>query len=88
MTLIEKQDQMFSLIEKYLASNETQKRFCEQESLKKATFKYWLKKYRDRDQSKANRSFVALEIEPIATSTPAPNCVFGLCFCQSPPRQD
>ncbi len=43
--------QMFALIEKYLASGLSQKAFCAQEQLAFATFQCWLRKYRAQQQS-------------------------------------
>lgn len=43
---------MFSLVEEYLSGGIMQKDLCEREGLKKGTFKYWQRKY--REESKAN----------------------------------
>jgi hypothetical protein len=43
--------QMFGLIEKYQNSSVSQKAFCQQEDLPLSTFTYWLKKYREHQQT-------------------------------------
>jgi transposase-like protein len=45
---------MFSLVEEYLSGGIMQKDLCQRESIKKGTFKYWQRKY--REESKANSS--------------------------------
>lgn len=41
--------EMFALVEKYLASGLKQKQFCQQESITYSTFHWWLHEYRHRD---------------------------------------
>jgi len=45
-----RQREMFSLIEEYQQSGQSQNQFCAEKNLPKSTFLYWLKKYR-RDKS-------------------------------------
>lgn len=40
------QDELFTLIESYLAGSQKQKPFCQQNDISFAKFGYWLKKYR------------------------------------------
>lgn len=53
-------ERMFPLIEQYLSDDVTQKVFCARESLSPAVFRYWLKKYKKRQdlpQTAAPASF-------------------------------
>ena len=50
--------EMFTLVEKYLASGLSQKAFCAQEAIAFSTFQNWLKKYRLR-QRQVERSGTA-----------------------------
>ncbi len=53
--------EMFALIEQWQESNQSQKDFCQEHEIKLATFHYWQKKYRQREQD--NRSgFIPKEI--------------------------
>lgn len=45
---------MFSLVDEYLEGGITQTALCDREGLKKGTFKYWQRKY--REESKKSRS--------------------------------
>lgn len=45
-----RQREMFSLIEEYRQSGQSQNQFCAEKNLPKSTFLYWLRKYR-KDQS-------------------------------------
>lgn len=69
---------MLPLIEKYLASNMTQKQFYHSENLTLARFKYWLKKYRQTHQAPAASAeppaptpFVAIHAKPPTTPNSA-----------------
>jgi len=54
--------EMFSLIEEYRHSGQSQNQFCAQKKLPKSTFLYWLKKYRS-DKSPAS-GFIPLHFSP------------------------
>ena len=54
-------DQMYPVVEAYLASDLTQEAFCMQEEISTAVLNYWLKKYR-RAHGETPPSFV--EIKP------------------------
>ena len=45
--------ELFHLVEKYQKSGLSQKQFCEEHHLPKATFLYWLKKYRTENKQAA-----------------------------------
>ncbi len=57
----QQQGKMFSLIEKWQDSNQTQKVFCQEHEIKLATFHYWQKKYRQREQDNPS-GFIPIEI--------------------------
>lgn len=71
-TLAERRQMRVATIEKYLASNLTQKQFCEQEQLTYSTFQLWLKKYRQTNGDSENarchagNNFVPLTFKPLA----------------------
>jgi len=52
---------MFSLIEKWQQSDQTQKDFCRGHDVKLATFHYWQKKYRNQNQKDIS-GFIPMEI--------------------------
>ena len=52
---------MFSLIEKWQDSNQTQKVFCQEHEIKLATFHYWQKKYRQLEQDNPS-GFIPVEL--------------------------
>ncbi|MFZ5517091.1 MAG: IS66 family insertion sequence element accessory protein TnpA [Candidatus Zhuqueibacterota bacterium] len=56
-----------AVIEKYLASGQVQKEFCQNEQISYATFHYWLKKYRQGQTSSAS-------------GEPLPNCSVPITF--------
>jgi hypothetical protein len=74
--------EMFALVEKYLASGITQKRFCEQEAIRYSTFHWWLHQYRHTthpprpdaaDGKGLSNPFIPLHIKPtIDPSDPSP----------------
>ena len=75
---------MFPLVEKYLASELSQKAFCDQHNLPTAVFSYWLKKYRKAHRSapsarnrSAHGAFVPVRVIP--PGHPAP-CTCELVF--------
>jgi len=44
--LVEKQQQMFSVVERYLERSGTQEQFCRENSVTRATLGYWVCRYR------------------------------------------
>ncbi len=70
---------MFPVIAKYLASNLTQKTFCQQENLNYKTFHYWLKKYRAhqgahglKKSTDSGAALLPVHITPAAPTSGAP----------------
>jgi hypothetical protein len=64
-TFAEQRQLRLATIEKYLASDLTQKQFCQQEQLAYSTFQVWLKKYRQAQvepglKQNSDNSFVPL----------------------------
>lgn len=56
--------QIYALIEKYQNSPLSQKAFCKQEDLPLSTFTYWLKKYRDHQQTTGDlEDFIPMKIK-------------------------
>jgi hypothetical protein len=62
------QQKMFSVIEEWNKSSLPIKEFCIQHQIANATFHYWLKKYRNKDQQKPD-VFIPVRVKPI---TPGP----------------
>lgn len=58
--------QMFPLIREWESSGLSQKVFCAERGIKAHLFYYWLKRYRETDQSDRSigRGFVSVEVEP------------------------
>ena len=52
------QSKWYEIVEKYQSSEMTKKAFCAQEQINPATFYYWFKKYREKDQP--NEGFITL----------------------------
>lgn len=76
--------EMLPRIEKYLASNLSQKAFCAQEGLAYPTFRYWLRQHRAPNRPPQNASpaptgFIPLRVRPPAPLRPSgnsqPHCV-------------
>ncbi|MDZ7314363.1 MAG: hypothetical protein ONB45_24165, partial [candidate division KSB1 bacterium] len=72
--------EMFTYIEKYLASGLSQKAFCTQENLALTTFQYWLRKYRaphrhaEAPSAPGNR-FIPLHVRETPLAPPPLSCV-------------
>ncbi len=65
----ERRQWRFATVEKYLASGQTQKQFCQQEHLAYSTFQVWLKKYRQTKSASASErqrgsNFIPLTLPP------------------------
>ena len=56
--------QMFPLVEAYLAGSQTQKVFCAEHHLSTAVLNYWLKKYRGQHDEGPTAAFVEVRPEP------------------------
>jgi hypothetical protein len=57
----QQKENMFSLIEKWQQSDQTQKDFCREHDLKLATFHYWQKRFRKQDKEEPS-GFIPMEI--------------------------
>lgn len=76
--------QMFTMVEKFLASGQPRKAFCQQEGLVLTTFAWWFKQYRQAQnprpkaplpaKTKTN-SFIPLVVNPAAAADPPTRCV-------------
>ena len=65
----ERRQWRFATVEKYLASGQTQKQFCQQEHLAYSTFQVWLKKYRQTKsvsspEQQLGSNFIPLTLTP------------------------
>ena len=74
--------EMFALVEKYLASGSSRKEFCKQESIPLSTLQWWLGQYRRTNHTKAgsvrsSETFVPVKVtSPKNTSIPSyPACI-------------
>jgi hypothetical protein len=72
--------QMFPLIEKFLVSEVTQQRFCQQQDIRLSTFQWWLHQYRKvnkiatRQTKPAAPKFIPIKLEAPAPITIPPQC--------------
>lgn len=76
----EHRKEMFAIMEKYLASGLSQKKFCQQENMNYSTFQSWYKKYRERHNIppklvSQKSHFIAIHEQRNASSA-------GLFYCQ------
>lgn len=64
------QERMFQLIEQWQQSGDTQKVFCQEQSIKYHVFHYWYKRYREQHADPQNNgsSFVKLQIAKPASA--------------------
>jgi len=73
-------EKMFTLVEEYLTGSISQVDLCNREGLKKGTFKYWYRKYREDKKSKVSKrspkKTVSTDFIPIAV------CAAGVPDCQ------
>lgn len=71
-------EEMFRVIEQFLASNLSRQEFCQQHDIRYSTLHWWLSQYRQRNgQSQHNtpsqKKFIPIELKPSAT-TSQPHC--------------
>lgn len=59
----QKQEAMFSLIESWQSSGQTQHEFCKAQGLAYSAFHYWYKKYRQRYQAGSPSAFVPVRVK-------------------------
>jgi len=64
--------EMLPRLEKYLASNLSQKAFCAQEGLAYQTFRYWLRQYRTPQRRQKKSSLTPTGFIPLRVRPPAP----------------
>lgn len=82
-------EQMFKRIVAWQSSGLTQKRWCEAAGMNPATFQYWLRRWRARQDPPASPAFVPLTIrhETSAATASMELCLPDgrrLCFCELP----
>ncbi len=75
---------MFAVIEKYLASDVTQKEFCQQENLSYSTFQFWLHKYRKANNSCKNNESSQAPFVPINFCEPNARSSHQSCTIEFP----
>jgi hypothetical protein len=63
------QEKMFGVIEQWTQSELPIKEFCSQYQIANATFHYWLKKYRVKDQ-KSLGSFIPISVKEVSSNQP------------------
>jgi len=68
---VARRDQMYAMIQRYLASDQNQTVFCQSEQISKSTFAYWLKRYR---QDKPVSTEPAFRPIPIRQSSSTVHC--------------
>ncbi len=66
----EHRQKMFNLMEKYLASNLTQKKFSEQENISTTTFEKWHKQYRQTKGLPSKRPVKRSKFIPLKLNSP------------------
>ena len=49
-----KAEEMFTLVEQWQSSGQTQNLFCQEQGIKPGTFAYWLRKKRQSEESTGN----------------------------------
>lgn len=66
-------EQMFSSIQQWENSHQSQKAFCPEHNIRYYVFHYWLKRYREETTGNEDitTSFVKLKVIPSATLAPA-----------------
>ena len=69
-TKAEKQQAMFSMIESWKNSGQSQHEFCQAKSLAYSGFHYWYKKYRQGQEANASSPFVAVHFQNAGTRSP------------------
>ena len=68
-SLSERAREMFRVVEHYLESGMTQKRFCESEGLALSTLQFWVSRYKQHQSTPENSgAFVELKAQPPASS--------------------
>ena len=71
-TRLEKRTRMFTLIETYRSSTQTQKEFCLDHTINYSTFQFWLKQYRLNNNAEiheerlSSNGFMPIKIAPVS----------------------
>ena len=74
MDLEKRKKEMYTLIEEWYSSGQSQTGFCKKRGVAKTTFRDWLAKYKadhdhvDSDHSSSTASFVSIEVPPCGVS--------------------
>jgi hypothetical protein len=64
------QQRMFSMIESWKGSNESQQSFCKTTGISLSGFQYWLKKYRDQKDLSQPSTFIPVKIQADSLESP------------------
>ncbi len=76
-TKLEKQESMFSMIESWKSSGQSQQEFCKAQGLVYSVFHYWYKKYRqENDPTPVSSAFVPLQVQTVRLGSPAVEIIF------------
>lgn len=74
-TNAEKRQKMFSMIETWQDSGESQQMFCKSQGMAYSAFHYWYKKYRAVHNTNEPPDFVAVQIKRPLSSSPVAELV-------------
>lgn len=69
-TKSEKMQAMFSMIESWKDSGQSQQDFCKAQGLAYSGFHYWYKKYRQGQDANTSSSFVPVHFQPSVSGSP------------------
>lgn len=75
-TKSEKRQAMFSMIESWKASGQSQQVFCKTQGLAYSGFHYWYKKYRQQQHDAGSTSFLPVQIKDIPTGSVVAELIF------------
>ena len=75
-TKSEKQQAMFSKIESWKNSGQSQQDFCKAENLVYSVFHYWYKKYRGQEATSISPAFVPVHIKSMQSGSPMAELIF------------
>lgn len=76
-TRSEKQQAMFSMIESWKSSGQSQQDFCKTQGLAYCVFHYWYNKYREEQTTNhTSPAFVPVHIQPVRSGSPVAELIF------------
>lgn len=75
-TKVEKQQEMFSLIESWRTSGENQQVFCKSRGIAYSAFHYWYKKYRGVHDLAKPSGFIPVKIDKEGSGLPVAELIF------------